>query len=226
MDDFWVGTGAAPTNSPYYPFTKLIAAPTLAGAEQLPYELTRYLTDPPAPGYSPPSSNQYPRARLKKLIYWDTPLPLEQPLPTAEQMQSIQFNPESPDDPPDAQRGYRIYHQKFVQIAQTNAQTILRLHLGDTRRVETRNGFLFRQYIIYTVMVNFGLESNTGMTAASRSWDIVQAIIEATEGVNFGGIGGMVTDRINEFDDGRTNVGYRIYQYTDWNGEAPNPHFP
>lgn len=219
MYEPWVGR-EPDIESPYYPFRKVINANTMAGAERLPYTLTKYLMDLPLPGYMPPTDNAFPRARLKKLLYWDGPLPLDQPLPTTEQMLSIQFDPEHPGSPPDPERGYRIYQQELVQQAQAVAKTILRVYLGSVNRVQEKNEFVFRQTVIYTVMCHYDLESNTGMSANARSYAIVQAILEATEGVNFGGIGGMTTHQITKFDDERTNTGYKIYQTIDWNGEG------
>ena len=74
-------------------------------------------------------------------------------------------------------------------------------------------------------MVHYDLESNMQTSEASRSYAIAQAIIEATEGVNFGGVGGIVTRQMTKFDDERTNTGYKIYQDLDWSGDAPNPSF-
>ncbi|PWM20086.1 MAG: hypothetical protein DBX49_01145 [Clostridia bacterium] len=224
MSDFWSGRAPAP-DSPYYPFPKVTDANTLAGAEQIPYILTRYLMDLPSPGYTPPEGNQFPRARLKKLLYWDGGLPLEQPLPTAAQMMALKFDPARPDTPPDAQRGYRIFTQELVRQAQSSAQSLLRIYLGGTTRIQQKNEFIFRQTIVYTVMVNYALETNTGMTAESRAFNMVQAIVEATEGVNIGGIGGLCMSQITKFDDERVNTGYKVYQYIDWNGGAPNPNF-
>lgn len=224
MSDEWVGR-EPDVGSPYYPYRKVIAANTMAGAEQLPYILTRYIMDLPLPGYTPPSDNQYPRARLKKLLYWDGALPLEQPLPTTEQMRSIQFDPTRPGSEPDPKRGYRIFGQELVSQAQAVPQSIIRVYLGNMSRVQVKNEFVFRQTVIWTVMVHYDLESNTGMTAASRSYDLAQAIIEATEGVNFGGIGGMITRQMTKFDDERTNTGYKIYQEIDWSADAPNQEF-
>lgn len=224
MSDPWVGT-APDIHSPYYPFAKVIAANTLAGAEQIPYILSRYLMDLPSPGYTPPESNRFPRARLKKLLYWDGPLPLQQPLPTAEQMMGLKFDPSRPDAPPDSSRGYRIFSQELVRQAQSSAQSLLRVYLGGTTRFQDRNEFIFRQTVITTVMVNYSLETNTGMSAESRAFDMVQAIIEATEGVNIGGVGGLCMSQITKFDDERVNTGYKIYQYIDWTGDAPNPNF-
>lgn len=217
MFEDWPGL-EVDTSSPYYPFPKVVDAATLAGAQELPYVLTRYLMDLPMGTYDPPAGNEYPRARLKKMLYWDGPQPLSQPLPTTAQMKSIQFDPQHPASPPDQERGYRIYSQELVQQAQTNAQTILRVYLGDTKRVQSGNIFFFRQYIHYTILTNYALESNMGSTAASRSYAMAEAIVEATEGVNVGGIGGLCTERLARIGDDRVNVGYRIYQYIDWNG--------
>lgn len=224
MSDEWVGRDPD-IKSPYYPFRKAIDANTIAGVERLPYVLTKYLMDMPLPGYTPPSDNRFPRARLKKLLYWDDALPLDKPLPTPAQMLSIQFDPYRPGTAADAERGYRIYQQELVQQAQAVAKTILRVYLGSLNRVQEKNEFIFRQTVIYTVMCHYDLEANLGMAANSRSYAIVQAIIEATEGVNFGGIGGMVTHQITKFDDERTNTGYKIYQTIDWHGSGINPAY-
>lgn len=224
MSEEWLGRKPY-IGSPYYPYRKVVDANTMAGAEQLPYILTKYLMDLPLPGYNPPEGNEFPRARLKKLLYWDGPLPLEQPLPTTEQMLSIQFDPEHPGSPPDAERGYRIYQQELVQQAQAVAKTILRIYLGGLTRYQEKNEFVFRQTVIYTVMCHYDLEANTGMAANARSYAIVQAIIEATEGVNFGGIGGMITHQVTKFDDERTNTGYKIYQTIDWHGAGQHPDY-
>lgn len=220
MADIWVGREPG-IESPYYPYRKVIAANTMAGIEQIPYLLTRYLMDMPLPGYTPPSDNIFPRARLKRLLYWDCPLPLEQDLPTWEQMRSILFDPEHPGSEPDPTRGYRIFSQELVRQAQSVPQSVLRIYLGNMTRFQVKNEFVFRQTVIYTIMCNYALENNMG-TASSRSAAIAQAVIEATEGVNFGGIGGMITSQMTKFDDERVNTGYKIYQYIDWTGDAPN----
>lgn len=224
MSDNWVGREPE-AESPYYPFYKVVDANTMAGAEELPYIITKYLMDLPSRGYSPPEDNRYPRARLKKLLYWDGPQPLEQPLPTTEQMKSIQFDPERPAQEPDPQRGYRILSQELVRQAQVEPQSLLRVYLGNMSRVWEKNEFVFRQTVIYNVMVNYGLEGNMGTTSASRAYAIVQAILEATEGVNFGGIGGMVTQQVTKIDDERNNTGYKIYQTVDWHGSGENQNY-
>lgn len=225
MSDFWAGID--PTHaSPYWPYRKVAEADTLAGMEQMPYILCRYLMDlPDGTGYEPPSDNKFPRARLKKLLYWDCPLPLEKPMPTAEEIRKLFYDPENPDKPPDADRGYRIFPQNTVQQSLDKSKSMIRIYLSDAALVEMRGTFLTRQDIIVDVVVNVGIESNTGMTASSRAYDIVQAIKEATAGVSFGGVGPMVVRRITKIDDERYNLGYKIYAYIDWNADAPNPYF-
>lgn len=225
MADDWVGRQPDFT-SPYYPFRKAVAGNSMAGAEQLPYVIGRYLMDlPDGKGYTPPSDNRFPRARLKRLIYWDGPLPLEQPLPTPEQIKALQFNPLDPAKPPDVQRGYRIFMQEFAQQAQYDAQTRLHVYHGHGTALQTGKGIYIRQQIIVKVTCNYSLESNVGMTATSRSYDIAQAVIEAMDGVSFGGDGAAQVSNINKIDDERVNTGFKIYFSIDWISTAPNPYY-
>ena len=224
MSTDWIGM-TPDTGSPYYPYTKVTAGNTMRGIEMLPSRLLNYLADMPETGYTPPDDDLYPRARLKKLLYWDGARPLEQPLPTPEQMKSIMFDPRQPGDPPDAARGYRLFPQELVRQSLVNAQSIVRIHVGNTQKIQLKNTYVYRVTLIYTVMVNYDLESNMETEANSRSLAIMQAIQEATEGVNFGGVGGMNTYQITKFDDERSNTGYKIYQYIDWNGDEISTDF-
>ena len=228
MDD-WLGREPTP-ESPYYPFIKAVQAPTLAGAETIPYILTKYLCDTSDSQYTPPSDNRFPRARLKKLLYWDCAKPLEQPLPTDEQIQSIRFNPLLPADPPDKVRGYRIFTQEFAQQAQYDAQTRLHIYLGSTNpstntQIIGRKGLIYRVQIIIKILTNYALESNTEMISGSRSFDIAQAVVEATNGVNFAGISPLQVQSITKIDDERVNLGFKIYSLIDFVGESPNENY-
>lgn len=225
MPDEWVDR--EPTfDSPYYPFRKVVEIGTLAGAEQIPYMITRYLMDlPDGKGYVPQSDNKYPRVRLKKLLYWDTPLPLDSPVPTVEQIKSLQFDPAHPGEPCDPVRGWRIYSQEFTQQAQAVAQSRLHVYLGTAYGPEQRNEYAYKQQVIFKVMCNYAFESNTGMTANSRAYDIVQAVVESVNGVNFTGIGSMRVDSITKIDDERVNMGYKIYSTIYHAGSAPNPYY-
>lgn len=95
----------------------------------------------------------------------------------------------------------------------------MRIYLGPANRIQQKNTYVFRQTIIYCIMCNYGIEANMQVMGNSRSYAIVQAILEATEGVNFGGVGSLNTYQITKFDDERVNTGYKIYQYIDWNGD-------
>ena len=222
MSDIWLGCEPTP-ESPYYPYRKVTDDETLAGAEKLPYVLTKYLMDLSLPGYTPPSDNRYPRARLKKLLYWDTPDALERPLPTDKQMLSVFFDSKDPGTPPDPARGYRIYPQELTYQAQTDSQSILRVYMGENMKLPSKGGFVLRQTVIYTVICGYAIESNLYGPVKSRGYALAQAIIEATAGINFGGVGGMEMKRLTKFDDERSNTGYKIYQQIDWAGGAPNP---
>ena len=225
MNDVWIDR--APTHdSPYWPFRKVGAADTSAGMEQIPYIIVKYLMDlPDGTGYEPPSDNKYPRARLKKLLYWDCPLPLDKPIPTTEQTKAMMFDPENPDRPPDEERGYRFFPQNMTQQAMAKSKSLVRVYLGDASGMLSRDAFITRQDVMFDVIVNVSIESNTGMTASSRAYDIVQAIREATAGVNFGGIGPLTFRRLTKIDDEKNFLGYKIYCYIDWCEGAPNPYF-
>lgn len=229
MADEWLSRDPTP-DSPYYPFRKAVTAPTLAGSESLPYILTKYLCDTADSQYTPPSDNSYPRARLKKLLYWDCAKPLEQPLPTDEQIKSIRFNPLLPANPPDKERGYRIFSQEFAQQAQYDAQTRLHVYLGSTNpatntQILGHKGYIYRTQIIFKILSNYALESNTEMISGSRTWDIVQAVVEAINGVNFAGISPLQVQSITKIDDERVNLGFKIYSLIDFSGEYPNPAY-
>lgn len=225
MSDIW--TGAEPNHaSPYWPYRKVVEADTLAGAEQLPYIICRYLMDlPDGTGYIPPTDNSFPRVRLKKLLYYDGPLPLNNPCPTPQQVKSLFYDPENPDNPPDKERGYRIYPQNMVEQSFAKSKTIVRVYMSEAQGLESRGMYVTRQTLMFDIVCNAAIESNTGMTASSRSYDVVQCIQEAVAGVNFGGAGPMVIRRITKIDDERFNLGYKIYAYIDWFSDAPNPNF-
>lgn len=229
MADLWLEREPT-TESPYYPYRKAVTAPTLGGSENLPYMLTKYLCDTADAEYTPPSDNIYPRARLKKLLYWDGPKPLDQPLPTDAQIRAIRFDPLNPATPPDKTRGYRIFSQEFAQQAQYDSQTRLHVYLGSTNpatntQIMGHKGFIYRVQVIIKVLTNYALESNTEMIANSRSYSIVQAIVEAINGVSFAGISPLQVQSITKIDDERVNMGFKIYSLVDFAGEFPNDNY-
>lgn len=229
MADIWLEREPT-TDSPYYPFRKVVTAPTLAGAENLPYMLTKYLCDTADSQYTPPSDNRFPRARIKKLLYWDCAKPLEQPLPTDEQIRAIRFDPLNPANPPDKERGYRIFSQEFAQQAQYDSQTRLHVYMGSINpqtnvQIVGHKGFIYRVQVIFKITTNYALESNTEMIQTSRSFMLAQAVVEAINGVNFSGISSLQVQSVTKIDDERVNMGFKIYSLIDFAGETPNENY-
>ena len=64
----WIGAQPS-TDSPYYPYTKVVAGNTMEGAEEIPYRLMKYLMDLPSRGYSPPSHENFPKTKIQKPPY-------------------------------------------------------------------------------------------------------------------------------------------------------------
>lgn len=219
MND-WVDNTQPDINSPYYPFIKVHEANTMAGAEQLPYQLITYLLDAEdGNGYVPKDDNSLPRCRIKKLIYYDGLLPLNNPMPTTEQLKAIMFDPLDP-----SKENTRLYAQEFRSQAQAISQTTLHVYLAGANPASQKTGVM-RQQVIFKVLTNYAQEVNTGMTGASRSYDIVQAIVEAVNGVNFTGVGSMDLKMITKIDDERQNLGYKVYFETDVMSTEYNKNF-
>lgn len=182
-----------PLTSKTYPYFKVIqGANTMRGAELIPYKLLLYLLDQPdSLGYVPPDDNDYPRCRLAKYLWYDTPNPLAEARPTAAQMRSVLFDPDNPDINTDElkaahPKGYRLYWQRMVGQSQLDAQTLLKCYIGrifEAKKFETTIG------ITWEIWVNVNLATNTRTTAYDRSFDIEQCLHEALDGVNIGGVG-------------------------------------
>jgi hypothetical protein len=171
------------------------------------------LLDLPMKDYTPPSDTSTPRSRLIRLLYYDTPHPLDQPLPTPAQKISIVFDPESPDVAP-TDRGYRIYPMIYPIQAQSEGQTTLKIFMGwakpnDLYRVD--------QSVEFQVLTNTAYENNDGGTSLSRTYQICLEILRALNGVNIDGVGGFYFNRkqhvecgLEPIADKSQNVGYRL----------------
>ena len=132
-------------DNPYFPYNKVGDYATLPDAETLLKKVVDYLLDFPMKGYTPPSDTRTPRSRLIRLLYYDVPHPLDQPLPTPEQKISIVFDPESPDVPPDTDKGYRVYPMIYPIQAESMGRTTLKIFMSYAKpqnpmRVEQRIG--------------------------------------------------------------------------------------
>ena len=118
-----------------------------------------------------------------------------------------------------------MFAQDLTRQSQYNAQSILRIALGEITTIRDRNRAVYRQTVIYTIMTNYAQEANLGTPGNSRSYAMLQAIMEATEGVNVGGVGPLFMSRVTKVDDERANLGYKLYQYVDWYGTDEHPTF-
>ena len=201
------------TSNPYYPYNKVQDFVTLPDAETILKKIVDYLLDLPMKGYTPPSDTSTPRSRLIRLLYYDVPHPLEQPLPTPAQKISIVFDPESPDVPP-TDRGYRIYPMIYPIQAQSEGQTTLKIFMGYAK---PNSPFRVEQSIEFQVLTNTAYENNQASTSLSRTYQICLEIIRALNGVNIDGVGGFYFNRkihtecgLEPIADKSQNVGYRL----------------
>lgn len=192
----------------------------MRGADEIPRQIINYLMDMPLPGYTPPDGDEYPRARLMKYLYYDTPYPLNQPLPTVEQKLSIVFDPAYPTQQPDPAKGYRIFPQQYVAQAQVLAATSLYIHMGQSVAKSVSRTELAVVFEIMTNVINY--ESNAG-NVLSRTWAMECAVLDALNGVNLNGVGTFYFDRSQhpncgswDISDRGTNVGRQLVMGLTW----------
>ena len=200
--------------NPYFPYNKVGDYATLPNAETLLKKVVDYLLDLPMRGYTPPSDISTPRSRMIRLLYYDTPHPLDQPLPTPEQKLSIVFDPESPDVPHDKEKGYRVYPMVYPIQAESMGRTTLKIYMGYAR---PQNPMRVEQSICFQVMTNTAYENNQKSTSLSRTYQICIEILRALNGVNMDGVGGFYFDRrqnaecgLDQIADKSQNVGYAL----------------
>lgn len=205
--------------SPTYPYERLQQYNRMNGAEEIPRQVINYLMDMPLPGYQPQDGAAYPRSHLMKYLYYDEAYPLEQPLPTPAQKLSLVFDPMQPTQPPDANKGYRIFPQQYVAQAQVLAATTLYVHMGTSVAMAVNRTELS---IVFEIMTNVNYESNAG-NVASRTWAMECAVLDALNGVNLNGIGTFYFDRKQhpncgswDISDRGTNVGRQIVMGLTW----------
>lgn len=202
------------TDNPYFPYQKVADYTTIPDAETLLKKIVDYLLDFPMKGYTPPSDTSTPRSRLSRLLYYDVPHPLDQPLPTPAQKISMVFDPESPDVPPDKDKGYRVYPMIYPIQAESMGRTSLKIFMGYAKPVSPMR---VEQSVMFEVLSNTALEGNQATTSLSRTYQICVEIIRALNGVNIEGVGGFYFDRrqltdcgLEPIADKSQNVGYRL----------------
>lgn len=141
---------------------------------------------------NPITSNENPRARFVKYLYYDDANPLEKELPSVQERLSIIFDPYKPDQPPISDKGYRVFCQSNVSQANILGQTILRIVMG---QMVSTNPYSVTYSVNFQILSNYSLEANTRSTALLRTFSMEQAIIQALNGVNFGGVGTFMVAR-------------------------------
>lgn len=141
---------------------------------------------------NPITSNDNPRARFVKYLYYDDANPLEKELPSVDERLSIIFDPYKPDQPPSSEKGYRVFCQSNVGQANIIGQTILRIVMG---QMVSTNPYSVTYSINFQILSNYSIEANTRSTALLRTFSMEQAIIQALNGVNFGGVGTFMVAR-------------------------------
>ena len=201
-------------NNPYYPYQKVTDSVTMPDAEKLLKKIVDYLLDLPMKGYTPPSDTSTPRSRMIRILYYDTPHPLDEPLPTPQQKIQIVFDPESPDVPPDTEKGYRIYPMIYPIQAESMGRTSLKIFMSYAKPNSPER---IDQAIGFEVLTNTAYENNQATTSLSRTYQICVEILRALNGVNIEGIGGFYFDRrqnaecgLEPIADRNQNVGYRL----------------
>lgn len=202
------------TDNPYFPYQKVADYTTIPDAETLLKKIVDYLLDFPMKGYTPPSDTSTPRSRLSRLLYYDVPHPLDQPLPTPAQKISMVFDPESPDVPPDKDKGYRVYPMIYPIQAESMGRTSLKIFMGYAKPVSPMR---VEQSVMFEVLSNTALEGNQATTSLSRTYQTCVEILRALNGVNMEGVGGFYFDRrqltdcgLEPIADKSQNVGYRL----------------
>lgn len=202
------------TDNPYFPYQKVADYTTIPDAETLLKKIVDYLLDFPMKGYTPPNDTSTPRSRLSRLLYYDVPHPLDQPLPTPVQKISMVFDPESPDVPPDKDKGYRVYPMIYPIQAESMGRTSLKIFMGYAKPISPMR---VEQAVMFEVLSNTALEGNQATTSLSRTYQICVEILRALNGVNMEGVGGFYFDRrqltdcgLEPIADKSQNVGYRL----------------
>ena len=203
--------------SPYYPYQKVIASNTLKGAELIPYKILTYLMDlPDSNGYTPTDDNEYPRTRLKKWLWYDTPRPLSETMPTAQEVRSMLFDPDEPDINSDEMKakhpkGYRLFAQRMVNQSVLDAKTILKVYPGRILDTDDFRTIIGMQAEIWCNTTNL---TNTRTTAYDRCFNIEQCLREALAGVDIAGVGTMRFSR----QDSSYNGSEVLYTDTEISG--------
>lgn len=177
----------------YSPYEKVYNYWGEEGIVNIPSQIRDYLLLLPCKECpNPITTNDNPRARLIKYLYYDDPNPLDKDLPSVKERLNIVFDPLNPDKPPMTDKGYRIFCQSSVSQANIIGQTILRIVMGQTIAV---NPYTVSCGVNFQILSNYSIEANTRSTALLRTFSMEQAIVQALNGVNISGVGTFMLAR-------------------------------
>ena len=171
----------------YSPYEKVYNFWADKDIEEVPLKLRDYLLLLPSKDCPEPIiSNENPRARLVKYLYYDEPNPLNRELPSVQERLNLIFDPFHPDKPSNTEKGYRVFCQSGTAQANTMGQTILRIVMG---QMSAQTPYIATWSVNFQILSNYTLEANTQSTALLRTFAMEQAIIQALHGVNMTGVG-------------------------------------
>ena len=211
-------------NTIYSPYEKVYDFFGMSDLDIVPMKLRDYLLCMPSMECPDPIlTNENPRVRLVKYLYYDTPNPLNERMPTVEQRKSIVFDPFNPTNP--TEKRFRVFTQMAVNQAELEGSTILRIVMGKTIPYTPYSASIGVEFVILS---NYTLESNTRTTALSRTYSIELCILEALNGVNIDGVGAFMFSRGVHPDcgsrmiyDEKMNVGRILTMAFEGKGGSP-----
>ena len=187
----------------YSPYEKIYNYWAEPSVEEIPFKLMNYLLLFPSKDCpNPITTNDNPRARLVKYLYYDEPMPLNNPLPSIQERKDMIFDPFHPDRPSNTKKGYRVFPMSNTAQANTMGQTILRIVMGQT---SWQTPYIATLSVNFQILSNYTLESNTMSTVESRTYAMEQAIIQALHGVNMTGVGTFMTTK-SQYSYGSRNT--------------------
>lgn len=115
----------------------------------------------------------------------------------------------------------------YIKPAQENAQTRIYCFLG---RPIAEDDFTMQLSVVFDIWTHYIQESNTKLNEAySRTWSMLQCLIQAFHGVNMTGVGTFYFNRSKHPDCGAevlsdkdSNVGYRLTMGITVKSTTPN----
>ena len=176
----------------YSPYEKIYDYWGESSIESVPLKLRDYLMLFPSEKCpNPILTNENPRVRLLKYLYYDDAHPLDNPIPTIEQRKEIIFDPFNPTAPV-TDKGYRIFSQAMTEQIEYEGKTILRIIMG---RILPITAYSVSFAVDFYMLTNTTNESNTKDLALNRLFSMTMCLLEALNGVNIDGVGAFSFNR-------------------------------